>query len=145
MKTFSANINCLYEILLFVREEVERLGFIPYDIQKIEVAVEEILVNIISYGYADSNSENAIISIKCEPISDQNKGIAIHIYDNGIPYNPLASAQASRDPIKSFEEPIGGLGIYLVLKLMDNVHYRRESDKNILILKKYIIENPSSE
>lgn len=129
-------------MMLYVRNEVEKLGFPPNDVREIEVATEEIIVNIINYGYCNykTASHLAHISISCHPFSDKDgkKGISISIEDKGVPYNPLESQHAKRRPLHSADEPIGGLGIHLVLKLMDNVHYERDGERNTLVLVKYI-------
>lgn len=135
MKTFPAKIQSLYDILNYVHQEIDQFGFIC-DTRKIELSVEEIVVNIISYGYKHVSSKNATITISCDLLAQKN-GIAIYIQDHGIPYNPLESKNAKRSALASVEEPIGGLGIFLTLHLMDKVEYARESDSNILTLIKF--------
>lgn len=136
VKTFPADMQFLYDILIFVREVVEDLGFKPPQTLKIEVAVEEVIVNIIKYGYTNTSVSKAVISINCVPLED-NKGISICIQDNGVSYNPLESEYAKRTMLKSSDEDIGGFGIFLVLQLMDQVYYKRENDLNILTLIEY--------
>lgn len=127
----------MHEILAFIRSEIERLGFTQSDALKIEVAVEEVVVNIISYGYKNEPSTHqATITIDCIPLPDE-KGISVHIQDHGVPYNPIDSKHAKRSPISSSEEPVGGLGIFLVIKLMDSVNYKRDENSNIITIIKY--------
>ena len=103
------------------------------EMMQIDVAVEEIFVNIAHYAYkpdvgkavvsASMDSDHAIISVSFE--------------DTGTPFNPLAK----EDPdvtLSAAERKIGGLGIFMVKKSMDNVHYERKDGKNILTLVKRI-------
>src|SRR5688500_18074140 len=86
-------------------------------INKIELATEEALVNIISYGYpmADGN-----IEIDCQ--SPKEAGIQIIIKDKGIPYNPLViSEDIDPDPLERAN--LGGYGVHFILNIMDDVSY----------------------
>ncbi len=98
---------------------------------QIEVAVEEIFINIANYAYAPLTG-SAEIDFLCE------NGVAeITFIDNGVSYDPLAKA----DPditLSARERPIGGLEILMVKKTMDDVLYRSENDCNILTIRKYI-------
>ncbi len=97
----------------------------------IDVAVEEIFVNIASYAYGDRVGD-ALIRIE-----EAEGGVAITFEDTGIPYDPLAK----EDPditLSAAERQIGGLGIFMVKKSMDDMRYERRDDKNILtIVKKF--------
>lgn len=138
LKAFSADMQNLYEMLAFVRQEAEHAGFDPPYISKIELAIEEALVNIICHGYPESFGEPGFIDIECTmPIEG---GIKITIRDQGIPYNPLEhkSSIAPHAPLDQRE--LGGYGIYFIMHLMDDINYQREEGANILTLIKYSME-----
>lgn len=120
-------------MLQFVREHVIAAGFDHSHISKIELAIEEALVNIISYSYVD---RRGIIDINCVfPVS---AGIKIIIRDKGIPYNPLMNAKSFDINAPLEARSIGGYGVFIILKIMDEVDYHRENNFNILTLTKYI-------
>ncbi len=134
IKGFPAKIEALYDMLAFVREEAERAGFAPPLISRIELACEEALVNIISYGYQNTPSKNATLEIECSPI---DKGIKILLRDQGIAFNPLEN-QSRFNPKVDNENCVGGYGVFFILNLMDEVTYSREDNFNILTLIKLL-------
>jgi len=123
-----ASLENLNKALAFVNTELEQHEC-PQDIQgKIEIAVEEIFVNIASYAYSPGNG-NAVIFIS---VADN---IVIRFEDTGRPYNPLEKPEPDLDkPL--MDRDIGGLGVFLVRKLMDNVEYTRVGNKNVLVMTK---------
>jgi len=125
-----ASIENLNKVLDFINTELEQRGC-PHEVQeKIEVAVEEIFVNISDYAYSPDNG-NTDISIS---VTDK---IVIRFEDTGMPYNPLDKAEPDLDkPL--LERDIGGLGVFLVKKLMDNVEYSRVGNRNVLVMTKGI-------
>jgi len=123
-----ASLENLNKVLEFINTELDK-GGCPQDIrEKIEVAVEEIFVNIADYAYSP-DSGNAVISIS---VTDK---IVISFEDTGKAYNPLDKQEPDLDkPL--LERDIGGLGVFLVKKLMDNVEYSRVDNKNVLVMTK---------
>ena len=102
-------------------------------VYKIELALEELLVNVASYAYAPGHG---IIDISYE-IEDNPRTIVITIVDQGKAFNPLEM----EDPditLPSDERRIGGLGVFIVKNTMDELTYDRKDDKNILVVKKAI-------
>ena len=118
-------------MLGFVDAEREKVDC-PMKVQmQIDIAVEEIFVNIARYAYAPGEGY-AVIGVLAEPGRAE-----ITFADNGMPYDPLAR----EDPdvtLSAEEREIGGLGIYLCKQLMDEVLYRYEDGCNILTMKKEI-------
>ena len=101
---------------------------------RIQIALEEVLVNVASYAYQDKRGN---IEIEYEIVFDPIKTLKVTIIDSGMAFDPLAK----EDPdIVSFYEQkkIGGLGIYMTKQIMDEVVYQRKDNKNILVLKKTI-------
>ena len=102
---------------------------------KIQIALEETLVNVVLYAYEDKIGD---IEIDYEIIDEPNKTLIVTIIDSGIEFDPLAK----EDPnIVSFYEQkkIGGLGIFITKQIMDEVSYQRKDNKNILVLKKALV------
>ena len=115
----------------FIREQLEAAGC-PSKIQmQIQLAVEEIFVNIASYAYAPGTGK-AGISV------DITDGIVRIIFeDSGAPFDPLAEKEPDVT-LPAEKRRIGGLGIFLVRKLMDHVSYKYKDGKNILTIEKKV-------
>ena len=102
---------------------------------ELNVALEEILTNVISYGYADSGEHDIVLRLSCT-----GEEVTTEVEDDGRPFNPLAAPPP--DISKPLEErPVGGLGIHLVRKFMDSVEYRRQQGKNLLVMTKSVLTN----
>jgi len=130
--TVPAETDRLEEVTGFVIRELEGYDCPAKAQFELELAIEEIFVNIASYAY---KPENGDAEIRCEVLRDPLR-IMIQFLDGGRPYDPLAreDADTSRDALMARE---GGLGILLIKKTMDDVQYAYENGKNILtILKK---------
>lgn len=132
-KTFPASLDQLYEMLSFISNHAAGIGFDQANIAKIELASEEAIVNIVSYGYPNRKGQ---IQISCMP--HDTKGIKVVIKDYGIPYNPLANAKKYNPNMVKEEHTIGGYGVYFILKIMDEVNYIRDKEANVLTLVKYL-------
>ena len=131
-RSFPASLEKLYDMLLFVKEQAMAAGFNDTHVSKIELAAEEALVNIISYGYPNSKGD---IDISCN--LPERKGIRIIIKDQGIPYNPLIDAKKFDPLLSKNGKSVGGYGVHFILKIMDKVDYTRENNSNVLTLVKY--------
>ena len=124
----------LSEVLAFVDAQLEAADC-PMKIQmQIDIAVEEIFVNIANYAYAP---EIGTATVRVEVMGDP-PSVDITFIDKGIPYDPLAKA----DPdvtLSAEERQIGGLGIFMVKKSMDDVKYAYLDGHNILTIKKGLV------
>lgn len=131
---FPATLECLPKMLGLIRAEAMAAGFTGEMEAKLELALEEALVNIIKHGYPQSSGD---IDIAVNQIA--HMGIKVTLKDNGISYNPLKNAPSvNKDPATPLElKPVGGYGIHLILSIMDQVDYQRQGDANILTLIKY--------
>ena len=129
-RTFDAIRENLDQVLAFLDSQLESWNC-PLRVQmQLDVAVEELFVNIASYAYGD---KTGIADITIELLPGQV--VQITFRDSGIPYNPLEKPDP--DITKPAEErEIGGLGIYIVKKSMDEVLYRYEDGQNILTIRK---------
>lgn len=123
----------LMEVLAFVDGYLEQFDCSPKTQMLIDVAVEELFVNIAHYAYP---KETGNVTIQME-ITEKSRIAQISFMDSGIPYNPLEKL----DPdvtLSSEERSIGGLGIYMVKKKMDDMSYQFVDGKNVLSIKKAI-------
>ena len=117
-----------------VTKFAEQHDLAPELVYRVNLVLEEIITNVISYGYDDSSEHE--ISVR---LSWKDPGIEIEIEDDGRPFNPLAAPPPdTRKPLA--ERQVGGLGIHFVRAMMDEVEYRRENAKNLLVLKTKIRE-----
>ena len=98
---------------------------------QIGLAVEELGVNIVNYGHDDDKAHEISIVI-----SSEDEAITIEIEDDGHAFNPLSDAPEPDLDAEVEDRTVGGLGIYLVRTMMDEVHYQRQQDKNCLTLVK---------
>jgi len=98
----------------------------------VNVCLDEIFTNIVSYGFTDDSAH--LITFTIKTVGDE---LIIDVEDDGLPFNPL-EAKDPMIPEDLVHLKIGGLGIHLVKKLMDEVCYKRKQGKNSLTLKKYI-------
>ncbi len=133
-----ANTDNLNEVTAFVDAFLEEHGC-PMKVQmQIDIAVEEIFVNIANYAYeAEGGDAEIRIGMGKPDASEGGREVFITFIDSGIPYDPLAKP----DPditLSAEDRPIGGLGIYMVKKSMSSVSYERKEDKNILTISKII-------
>lgn len=96
------------------------------------IAGEEAIVNVLRYAYPDSKGNLEVI---IEHLTEKN-GVLIELIDSGIAFNPLDRLEPDINaPVE--ERPIGGLGIFMIKKMMDNLEYTRENGQNIFKLIKY--------
>lgn len=110
----------------------QKFGLSKKLIFEINLALDELFTNIISYGFQDDKEH--VVRITLTPENDQ---LCLCIEDDGKPFNPIEFE--SPDVSCSVEKcKIGGLGIHIMKKLMDEICYERCDDKNVLNLKKKI-------
>ena len=131
--TLDAKVENVQQVTAFIDEELEKIDC-PLKAQtQIDVAVDELFSNIAMYAYAPSIG-TATVQLEIE---DDPRAVVITFIDQGKPYNPLEKD----DPdvtLSAEDRQIGGLGIFLVKKTMDDMTYRYEDGKNIVSIKKMI-------
>jgi anti-sigma regulatory factor (Ser/Thr protein kinase) len=101
----------------------------------LELALEEAIVNVIKYAYPESKGK---IKIQC--IHLPQTGIKVILSDEGIPFNPLLREYKKDVDVIEKVQPVGGLGIFLILSIMDNVDYEFNDGCNILTLTKFFTQ-----
>lgn len=130
-RVFTAKTENLNQVLEFIEGELENHGCNMKIITALSVAIEELFVNVSLYAYPGGEG-SAIINIDFE-----GDDVLFTLKDSGIEFDPLAKA----DPditLKAEDRQIGGLGIYMVKKTMDDMKYERKDNMNILSMKKRI-------
>ena len=131
----SATIENIAAVTAFVDEQLEELDCSMRTQLQVDVAIDELFGNIAHYAY---NPEVGAATVRVE-VTDDPLSVVITFIDNGVPYDPLAKA----DPditLSAEERQIGGLGIYMVKKSMDDISYEYKDGQNILRIKKHIRE-----
>jgi anti-sigma regulatory factor (Ser/Thr protein kinase) len=103
-------------------------GLPDADTGKLELVLEELLVNVISHAYPDGPGE---VELHCRT---GEGGFLLDIRDQGAPFDPLAASGPDLDAGVD-ERPIGGLGIFFVRQMADGLAYRREGDANVLTVR----------
>jgi sigma-B regulation protein RsbU (phosphoserine phosphatase) len=131
--TFSAQIDQLHPMLDWIRQGLIAAGFDSKAACRVELASEEILVNIIHHAYKGT-SGTIEIGIRIIP----KDRIEIEIKDLGPPFNPLEEKKALDLNASLDERKEGGLGIYFVRNIMDEIRYLRQGEANFLTLVKFI-------
>ena len=122
----------LNEIIQFV-DDILMKAHCPMKTQLImEVAVEEIFINIASYAYVKMNSDENIVEIECGVLDHT---IYLSFKDKGKAYNPLEKKDPNLN-VSIDQRTIGGLGIYMVKSMVDEISYEHLDDTNILYIKK---------
>lgn len=128
---FRPEISELPRILQWVREQVEPAELSDKEKKRVEVAMEEAIVNVISHG------SPAEITLDCH--LELERQIEFVLRDDGPPFNPITDdAEDLKFDISLEEREPGGLGISIMRKYMDLLLYRREDNQNILTLIKAI-------
>jgi anti-sigma regulatory factor (Ser/Thr protein kinase) len=103
----------------------------------VNLALEEVLTNIITHGYDDDEPHAIDIRLSSDP-----EWITVSVEDDAGSFDPLGTTHAEPDVTASIDDrPIGGLGIFLVKKVMDHLEYRRHDGRNRLVLKKRLPES----
>lgn len=128
LKALTTNLQ---EVLSFVDGHLEDMEASEKVRMQVDVAVEELFVNIAKYAYA-SGEGMATISVDKDK---ENKQIIITFADNGKPYNPLKNSNPDIT-LSAEERSIGGVGIFIVKKCMDDVRYEYKDNQNILTITK---------
>ena len=125
--TLKSSLENLERVNNFVHKWVKEAGLSSRSEKELLLAVEEAYVNIVKYAYPESSGK---VSICCQV--DQNK-LILKIKDEGIPFNPLEFPQPHLVPHLE-ERKMGGLGIFLMRNLVDNVEYEHNGKYNLLTL-----------
>ncbi len=117
-----------------LEESLERFGteqdWSPNLLFQMQLALEELACNVINHGYGEPGHEFDIA------ISSSPETVRIDVVDGARPYNPLTEAPEPDIGASLDERKVGGLGVFLVREISDELHYRREDGKNRLTIVK---------
>jgi sigma-B regulation protein RsbU (phosphoserine phosphatase) len=128
--TLTNDIQQVPQLADFVDMVCEEVGMDMAVAIQMNLAMEEAVVNVMSYAYpADTVGD---VTIEAVTIADQ---LQFTITDSGTPFDPTAKEDVDTT-LSAEERPIGGLGIHLVRQLMDSITYERIDGKNVLTLRK---------
>lgn len=122
--TIEAKDENLEKVLSFVDAKMEEMGCAFKQINQVDLVLEEAFVNVAHYAY----QENGYATIELE---EKDTGLAITLIDEGKEFNPIEKEDPDITQ-NADDRQIGGLGIFLVKKLMTSVSYERKENKNIL-------------
>ena len=129
--TVNATVENIPAVTEFVNEELSALDCPLKAQMQIDVAIDELFGNIAHYAYdPDVGPATVRVSVEADPLS-----VVITFIDRGKPYDPLKNADPDVS-LSAEKREVGGLGIFLVKKMMDDVTYEYKDGKNILTIKK---------
>ena len=136
-KVFLAKIELIRPILRWIREQLHEIPWDEKGWKKIELAVEEALVNIVRHAYLGKPEK-----IRLKVIHHPKQRVEIVIEDSGPPFDPL-STKLPNVSGNLEEREIGGLGIMMMRQNMDEIRYQRKGKSNVLTLVKTIHSSQS--
>ena len=129
--TIAATVENIETVTEFVNEQLEALDCPMKAQMQIDIAIDELFGNIAHYAYNPEVGEATVrVEVIGEPLS-----VVITFIDKGVPYDPLTAAEPDT-ALSAEERAIGGLGIFMVKKSMDEISYRYENGSNILSIRK---------
>ena len=131
-ETLTLKFETRMEELLRLQEEIEQLGeredWDPALVFHVNLAVEELATNIMSYAHSAGLHEFEVV------LNSEPDHLTIEIWDDGSPFDPLTDAPEPDLDASLEERRVGGLGIYFAETLMDEMRYKREDGRNHLTL-----------
>ncbi len=129
--TIAATVENIETVTDFVNEQLEALDCPMKAQMQIDIAIDELFGNIAHYAY---NPDVGDATVRVEVIENP-LSVVITFIDGGVPYDPLAAADPDTT-LSAEERALGGLGIFMVKKTMDEITYRYENGSNILSIRK---------
>ena len=126
-----AKTENLEKVQAFVSDLLDGYDCAPKVRTQLAIAIEELFVNIAHYAYNPATGSATVrVEVQSDPLQ-----VSVTFIDNGVPYDPLSRPDPNVS-LSAGDRPIGGLGIYMVKKSMDLVHYEYKEGKNILTIQK---------
>ncbi|WP_291718480.1 SpoIIE family protein phosphatase [Magnetospirillum sp. 64-120] len=131
--TIANDLAELERLAGLVDEFVERHGLPDRISFNLNLCLDELITNIVSYGYDDSHHHDIHVRFSLD-----NGCLMTEIIDDGKEYNPFTDAPEPDLALEVDDRPIGGLGVFLVKEFMDRTDYRRDGGKNVVTLEKNV-------
>jgi anti-sigma regulatory factor (Ser/Thr protein kinase) len=128
IKKMPARMESLHDLLTFITDEAKKKRFSEDARHRIELVVEEALVNVFVHGHTQHQEQ---VEVRC--LDSDDSSLTVEIIDTGVSFNPLSLADPDLQPDLDARK-IGGMGVFLIRKMTDGVAYRREGDNNILTM-----------
>jgi len=129
--TVAATVENIETVTDFVNEQLEAFDCPMKAQTQVDIAIDELFGNIAHYAY---NPESGNATVRVE-VTENPMSVIITFIDNGIPYDPLAQAEPDIT-LSADERQVGGLGIFMVKKTMDEITYEYKDGMNILKIRK---------
>ena len=129
--TIAATVENIGTVTDFVDEQLEALGCPVKAQMQIDIAIDELFGNIAHYAYHPEVG-NATVRVE---VTEEPLAVIVTFIDRGVPYDPLNAAEPDIT-LSAEDRQLGGLGIYMVKKSMDEISYEYKDGKNILSIKK---------
>lgn len=117
----------------FIEEVSENFGIAPETVFQLNLALDEALANSVNYAYANGEEGEIILEA-----SKENQDVVFRLIDEGVPFDPTQEGEAPDVSSAAEARPVGGLGIFLIKQMMDEVSYERKDGQNILKMIKRI-------
>ena len=130
--TVNATPEQIEQVVDFVNEQLDTLGCSDEVRIDVDVAVDELLGNIVQYAYGP---DAGIVTVRVHAEEDPTS-VVISFLDSGAPFNPLAEERPNTTSLPAKERPLGGLGLFLVKELMDELTYCYRDGHNVLTVRK---------
>jgi anti-sigma regulatory factor (Ser/Thr protein kinase) len=111
----------------------EREGIPPGHVYALNLSLDELITNLVSYGYADDAEHRIQVAVHLEP-----DAVVVDMVDDGQPFNPFTEAPEPDIAATVEDRAVGGLGVFLVRELMDAVEYHRDGERNRVRLRKHL-------
>lgn len=131
--TITATVENIEKVTDFVNEQLEAIGCPMKAQMQIDVAIDELFGNIAHYAY---NPETGPATVRVE-VTEAPVSVIVTFIDHGIPYDPMKKDDPDLT-LSADEREIGGLGIFMVKKTMDEITYEYRDGQNILRIRKDI-------
>ena len=132
--TVEATVEQIKPVTDFINEQLGELGCSKRIRIQVNVAVDEIFGNIARYAYNPATGPATV----CVDVDEDPLSVIISFIDRGVPYDPLSSEFVDTTHLSAKERPIGGLGLFMVKKTMDDISYRYQDGQNILTIRKKV-------
>ena len=129
-----ASLDKIEAVTDFVNAQLAALDCEEHTRIQVDVAIDELFGNIARYAYSPRTGP---VTVRVG-VEDEPRCLCVTFIDQGVPYNPLTAKFVDTTHLPAKQRPIGGLGLYMVKKTMDDISYAHRDGKNILTIRKRV-------